>query len=152
MTNQKQGEATLTPETIAALRKSGDMAGINANVPYARTVGLEVFTDDHGLVTVLRYRASNIGNTQIPAIHGGVVGALLEHAAILQLVTEIGIDVAPKIINLSVDYLRPARTVDTFARGTVIKQGRRVANVRVEAWQDNPSRPVAAAHAHFLLA
>jgi acyl-coenzyme A thioesterase PaaI-like protein len=57
----------------------------------------------------------------------------------------------PKIVNLSVDYLRPALALDTFARGTVIKQGRRVANVRVEAWQNDPARPVAAAHAHFLL-
>lgn len=142
----------LTPERMAQLRAAGDMAGINALVPYARAVGLDVFIDDAGLVTVLRFRESNIGNTQIPAIHGGVVGALLEHAAILHLVREIGVDVVPKIINLSVDYLRPALTLDTFARGTVIKQGRRVANVRVQAWQNDPDRPVAAAHAHFLLA
>jgi acyl-coenzyme A thioesterase PaaI-like protein len=38
-----------------------------------------------------------------------------------------------------------------MARGTVVKQGRRVANVRVEAWQGDPDRPVAAAHAHFIL-
>lgn len=151
MTDSPNPDDTLTPETVSALRAAGDMAGINALVPYAQTVGLEVFTDNTGLVTVLRARDSNIGNTQIPAVHGGVVGALLEHAAILHLVTEIGVDVVPKIINLSVDYLRPARTVDTFARGTVIKQGRRVANVRVEAWQDDPAKPVAAAHAHFLL-
>ena len=141
----------LTPERMAKLRAAGDMAGINALVPYARTVGLDVLMDESGLVTVLRYRDTNIGNTQIPAIHGGVVGALLEHAAILHLVREIGIDVVPKIVNLSVDYLRPALALDTFARGTVIKQGRRVANVRVEAWQNDPARPVAAAHAHFLL-
>ena len=144
-------EGLLTPETVAELRAAGDMARINALVPYARTVGLDVFTDDGGLVTVLRYRDSNIGNTQIPAIHGGVVGGLLEHAAILHLVTEVGVDVVPKIINISVDYLRPARTADTFARGSVIRQGRRVANVRVVAWQDDPERPVAAAHAHFML-
>ena len=151
MTRSNPPDAMLTPETVAALRKAGDMASINALVPYAHAVGLEVFTDDHGLVTVLRYRESNIGNTQIPAIHGGVIGALLEHAAILHLVTEIGIDVVPKIINLSIDFLRPARPIDTFARGDVIKQGRRVANVRVEAYQEDPMRPVAAGHAHFLL-
>ena len=53
-----------------------------------------------GLVTVLRYRQSNIGNTQIPAIHGGVVGALLEHAAILHLLVETEVEAIPKIINL----------------------------------------------------
>jgi acyl-coenzyme A thioesterase PaaI-like protein len=33
----------------------------------------------------------------------------------------------------------------------VLKQGRRVANVRVLVWQDSFDRPVAAGHAHFLL-
>jgi acyl-coenzyme A thioesterase PaaI-like protein len=47
--------------------------------------------------------------------------------------------------------LRSGRAVDTFAAGRVTKQGRRVANVRVEAWQDDPARPIAAAHGHFLL-
>jgi len=138
-------------KTIAELRKAGDLAGINALIPYAMTVGLEPISDKSGLITVLRHHETNIGNPLLPAIHGGVVGALLEHAAILHLVTEIGVNVVPKIINLSVDYLRPCQAMDTFARGRVIRQGKRVANVRAEAWQETPDKPVAAAHAHFLL-
>ncbi len=138
-------------ETIEALKRSGDITAINALIPYAQTIGLETFFDDRGLVSVLRYRQTNIGNTQIPAIHGGVVGALLEHAAIMHLLVETEVDAIPKIINLSVDYLRPCLTNDTFAQGEVIRQGRRVANVRVRAWQERSERPVAAAHAHFLL-
>jgi acyl-coenzyme A thioesterase PaaI-like protein len=57
----------------------------------------------------------------------------------------------PKTITITIDYLRSARPVDTFARGIVTKQGRRVANVRVEAWQEDPAQPVAAANAHFLV-
>ena len=136
---------------ITSLRQAGNIHEINELLPYAKTVGLESFTDDDGIVTVLRFRESNIGNYVIRAIHGGVVGALLEHAAILQLLTETEVAVVPKIVNISVDYLRPCLAADTFARGIVIKQGRRVANVRVQAWQDSPERPVAAAHAHFLL-
>ncbi len=137
---------------ITALKEKGQIAAINDLIPYAQTVGLESYFDEFGLVTVLRRRESNVGNTQIPAVHGGVIGALLEHAAILHLIAETEPAVLPKIINLSVDYLRPCLVADTYARGLVIKQGRRVANVRVEAWQDNPKRPVAAAHAHFLCA
>jgi len=137
-------------KTIAALKDAGDIVDINTLIPYAETVGLESFVDEKGLITVLRFRESNIGNYGIRAIHGGVVGALLEHAGILQLLAETDAAVVPKIVNLSVDYLRPCLAADTFARGTVIKQGRRVANVRVVAWQDTPEKPVAAAHAHFL--
>ena len=104
-----------------------------------------------GLLTVLRFRESNIGNFVVRAIHGGVVGALLEHAAVMQLLVETDIAVVPRIINVSVDLLRPPRAEDTFARGSVIRQGRQVANVRITAWQDDPARLVAAAHAHFLL-
>ena len=75
----------------------------------------------------------------------------MRQAATLHLINEMRVEALPRIINISVDYLRPAGPRDTFARGRVIKQGRRIANVRVEAWQDRPDKPVAAAHAHFLL-
>ena len=139
-------------KSIAALKKSRDIPAINDLIPYARTVGLEVVADGDGVLTVLRYDDSNIGNYAIQAIHGGVVGALLEHAAIVHLLAETETAVVPKIVNLSIDYLRPCLAADTFARGLVIRQGRRVANVRAEAWQESPEKPVAAAHAHFLLA
>lgn len=138
-------------QTFAEFRRSGNLREIGALIPYAETLGLEVMRDARGLVTVLRFRDTNVGNHTLNLIHGGVVGALLEHAAIMHLVLETEVAVLPKIINLSVDFLRPVRGVDAFARGTVIRQGRQVANVRAEAWQDDPAKPVAAAHAHFLL-
>jgi uncharacterized protein (TIGR00369 family) len=139
-------------KSIAKLKQSRDIAAINKLIPYARSVGLEVIVDDDDVLTVLRFHDDNIGNYIIRAIHGGVVGALLEHAAIVHLLAETEAAVVPKIVNLSVDYLRPCMAADTFARGRVIRQGRRVANVRAEAWQESPDKPVAAAHAHFLLA
>ncbi|MGF1639482.1 MAG: PaaI family thioesterase [Rhodospirillales bacterium] len=138
-------------KSIAALKRTRDITAINRLIPYARALGLEAMIDGDALVTVLRFRDDNIGNYVLRAVHGGVVGALLEHAAILHLLMETEAAVVPKIVNLSVDYLRPCLAADTFAQGRVIRQGRRVANVRAEAWQDSPARPVAASHAHFLL-
>ncbi len=138
-------------KAIIELKRTGDIAAVNDIIPYAGVIGLESFEDQEGIVTVVRHRPSNIGNTILPALHGGVVGALLEHAAIIHLLWEAEIDSIPKIINLSIDYLRPCRAADTFARGTLIKQGRRIANLRVEAWQADPAKPVATAHTHFLM-
>lgn len=138
-------------KAIAEMRRTGDLSLINGIIPYAGVIGLESFEDQDGVVTAVRHRPGNIGNTILPALHGGVVGALLEHAAIVHLLWKTEGDKIPKIINLSIDYLRPCRAVDTFARGTLVKQGRRIANLRVEAWQDDPRRPVAIAHAHFLM-
>jgi acyl-coenzyme A thioesterase PaaI-like protein len=99
----------------------------------------------------MRASQSLIGNPILPAIHGGTVGALLESAAIFKLVWEIRSIAVPKTINITVDYLRSARVVDTHARAIITKHGRRVANVQVRAWQADEAKPVAAAHAHFLL-
>ena len=60
--------------------------------------------------------------------------------------------VIPKTITLTIDYLRPARPIETLARGITVKQGRRVVNVRAEAWQDDPDKPVAVARGYFLVA
>jgi acyl-coenzyme A thioesterase PaaI-like protein len=59
--------------------------------------------------------------------------------------------VLPKTITLTIDYLRSGAAVDTYARGVVTRQGRRVTNVRMEAWQTDRNTPVATAHAVFLV-
>lgn len=136
---------------VQALKAGGNFADVNELIPYTAFVGLEATVLGGDVVTILRRRPTNIGNTQIPAVHGGVLGALLEHAAILQLLCSMNLRAPPRIINLSVDYLRPCLDQDTYARSAIIRQGRRIANVRTHAWQTNPERPIAAAHAHFLL-
>jgi acyl-coenzyme A thioesterase PaaI-like protein len=140
------------PTLIAEARANRDFTPFLNAVPYFRFIGLSVKEGEGGdPVCVLGGDPKLIGNARLPALHGGVVGALLESAAIVQLIWSAETDTIPKIIDLSVDYLRSARPVETFARAIITKHGRRIANVRAEAWQDDPARPVATAHAHFLL-
>jgi uncharacterized protein (TIGR00369 family) len=120
-------------------------------IPYARFLGLRVERDETGLVCVLPFRPEIVGNARLPAVHGGVVGSFLELAAVLGLMAESEGPGIPKPINFSVDYLRSARGVDTFARTQVVKLGRRVANVRVLAHQDDPEKPVASGVGNFRL-
>lgn len=126
---------------------------LNRALPYAGFIHMDVEIENGRPLSILRKDPNNVGNPIVPMIHGGAVGALLEHAALMQLFheLELGIEHPPRIVNISIDYLRPCLLEDTFARGVIIRQGRRVANVRVEAWQSDPDRLVAAAHAHFLL-
>ena len=137
-------------------RKHEERRGVQAlrrALPYPGFIHMDVEIENGSPLTILRKDAGNIGNPLVPMIHGGAVGALLEHAAVVQLFHELGLGLEhpPRIVNISIDYLRPCLLEDTFARGFIIRQGRRVANVRVEAWQSDPDRLVAAAHAHFLL-
>jgi acyl-coenzyme A thioesterase PaaI-like protein len=140
-----------TSEALAELRETGRFDRILAAMPYANFLGLSVDIVEDDPVTKLGGADTLIGNPVLPALHGGTVGALLESAAIFKLIWEIKSIAVPKTINITIDYLRSARVIDTYARATITKHGRRVANVQVRAWQQDESRPVAAAHAHFLL-
>lgn len=139
-------------EAIAKAKESGDFADMIAAIPYFGFLGLTARQSADGVLCVLPSSPILIGNPFLPAIHGGVIGALLEAAALLQVIWQSETAALPKTINVAVDYLRSARQAETFAQGIVTKHGRRIANVRVEAWQDDRSRPVASAHAHLLLA
>ncbi len=138
-------------DAVSRARAFGDPALIIAGIPYARFLGLTAELKDDEVVSKLVYDQMLIGNPTLPALHGGVVGALLEHAAIVHLLWEMDLAALPKTINISIDYLRSGRPRDTFARGIITKLGRRVANVRVEAWQDDALKPIAHGYAHFLL-
>jgi len=122
-----------------------------AAIPYAAFLGVEVDRASGKLECVLPFRQEIVGNVMLPAIHGGVIGAFLELTAILRLVDESGTDNVPKPINFAIDYLRSAGPTTTRARADIFKLGRRVAVVHVIAWQDDPTRPVAAGNGKFLL-
>ena len=142
------------PSLIARLeeaRRAGDHQAFIDAVPYARFLGLTAGQLEGELVTTMRYADHLVGNPALPALHGGTLGALLECAAIFELLWRAETIVLPKTITLTVDYLRSGAPVDTHARGIVTRQGRRVTNVRMEAWQADRAAPVATAHAIFLV-
>jgi uncharacterized protein (TIGR00369 family) len=131
---------------------SGQLKTLFEMVPYAKFLGVQFELKGDELTAVLPYKDSLIGNPMLPALHGGVVGAMMELTAVAQIFLTQGIGKIPKTIDISIDYLRSGRPVETFARAHVTKLGRRIANVRVEAWQANRADPIAALHGHFLLA
>jgi uncharacterized protein (TIGR00369 family) len=138
-------------ERMTAAKASRDYQGLIDSVPYARFLGLTAALHDDELITTMRFSDQLIGNIRLPALHGGTLGALLESAAIFELLYRAETAVLPKTITLTIDYLRSGAAVDTHARGIVTRQGRRVTNVRMEAWQADRNTPVATAHGVFLV-
>ena len=120
-------------------------------IPYARFMGFRVEREGDGLVCVLPFKDEIVGNARLPAVHGGVIGSFLEMTALLTLLEQAPGERLPKPINFATDYLRSAGAADTRGRAEIVKLGRRIANVRVHAWQDDPKRPVAAGIGNFLL-
>ncbi len=129
---------------------SEDVTALFARIPYAAFLGLRGELEGERLVLTMPYADHLIGNPTIPALHGGTTGAFMELTAIAELARLSG-GRLPKTIGVTVEYLRSGRARDTFARAEVKRQGRRIANVRVEAWQEGPETPIAALHGHFLL-
>jgi uncharacterized protein (TIGR00369 family) len=138
-------------ERLAKARKTGDVSGLAEAIPYAKWMQIAPENTTGELLTRMRYHGELIGNTFLPAIHGGTLGAMLEMAAIFHLLWESETATVPKIVNITVDYLRSAGPRDVIAAAKVTKQGRRMVNVFIEAWQDDRARPVASGSAHFLV-
>jgi uncharacterized protein (TIGR00369 family) len=129
-----------------------DPGALLAAIPYCRHLGVRAQVTDGALTLVMPFAPHLVGNTMLPALHGGVIGSLLETAAIAQLLWEAGSAGLPKPVDINIDYLRTARAVESFARARIAKQGRRVVNVHAEMWQDDETKPVAALRGHFLVA
>jgi acyl-coenzyme A thioesterase PaaI-like protein len=132
-----------------AEKRRPDLKELVQAIPYCRFLGVETDLKGNELTTILRFSDRLIGNPVLPALHGGVVGAFLEITAVIQLMLEAESEELPKPVDIGIDYLRSGRPVDTFARATVTKHGRRVCNVRAEAWQEDRARSIAALHGHF---
>lgn len=123
-----------------------------ARIPYASFLGVRAELKGDELTLILPYSEHLVGNPLLPALHGGVVGALMELTAITQLAIASKSEKFAKTIDIGVDYLRSGKPIDTYARARVVKIGRRIANVQAEAWQNERTQPIAAMHGHFLVA
>lgn len=118
--------------------------------PYAATLGLAVTPGEDAPVFTMPFTDEVVGRPGF--VHGGAIGGLLEMAAVGALIQAIGDDsVEIKPINLTIDFMRGGRDKPTFASGSVTRLGKRIANVYVTAWQDDPDRAIAAARMNFLL-
>ncbi|WP_431081114.1 PaaI family thioesterase [Pseudomonas thivervalensis] len=136
-------------EQLRRACEQGDYALLLASIPYAQLIGVECARQGDDLVFRLPANKDNIGNPLLPAIHGGVIAGFMELAAAVHLLIATGTPGAPKIIDFSLDYLRTGQFRDTYAKCQVWRQGRRVANVAITAWQDVEAEPIATARAHF---
>jgi len=121
------------------------------SIPYVRFLGMTAELAGDEMTAILPFSPHLVGNINIPALHGGVLGAFLEMTALCQLGLRDPNGRPAKTIDVTVEYLRPGRAQTLYARADVRKIGRRVANVHVEAWQDHRAAPVAALRGHFLL-
>ena len=73
---------------IAAAKRAGEVSQLVEAVPYARFMGISALVVEGELLGHLPFAEHLIGNPMLPALHGGVIGALLESTAIFPLMWE----------------------------------------------------------------
>lgn len=150
--------------SASASARDEAFTALTANIPYIAFLGVGFERRGDEVTARLSYAPALIGNPMLPALHGGATGAFLEITAITSLAWIAALerieaagewdgsfDPQPRTVDFSLDYLRSGKPQDAFARARILRRGRRVANVRVEAWQEERDRPFIAAHGHFLL-
>lgn len=122
--------------------------------PYATALGIAIERTEDG-APVLRVEFSDGVQGRPGALHGGAISGLLEtagYALLNRALAEAGRATAMKPINLTVQFLASGKPRPTFAKARIVKLGRRTANLSVEAWQDDPARPIASAVMNVMIA
>jgi uncharacterized protein (TIGR00369 family) len=115
--------------------------------PFAAALGIRIERSDGG-APLLRVAFSDAVQGRPGALHGGAISGLLETAGyslLREALAEAGRPTGMKPINLTVQFLASGKPRDTFAQARLVKLGRRTANLSVEAWQEDPTRPIASA-------
>lgn len=122
--------------------------------PYARSMGIALVEQEESDAPLLLLDFSHDLEGRPGAWHGGAIAGLLEtagYAALRAALVSTGRDPLLKPINVTVQYLSTGRPQKAFARGRVVRLGRRNANLTVEAWQDDPGKPIASAVMNVLM-
>ncbi len=121
---------------------------------YARSLGITVHEwEGEAPVLTLDYGSNVEGRPG--HFHGGATAGLLENAGYAALRARLhleGREPQLKPINITVQYLAGGKSKTAFATARITRLGRRNANVSVEAWQDDRSRPIATAIMNILMA
>ena len=137
--------------TAESAKECADWQALLERIPYAQHLGLEVQRGDVGVLVHLPCREALIGNFMLPALHGGVLGALIELTARVAAQSQDAETRCPRILDSHINYLRSAKARSTFASAEIVRQGRRTSLVRVTCWQGDKRKPIASGQVQLLL-
>ena len=115
-------------------------------IPFNRFLGMEVRQFDSGLVQLeVPARKEFVGNPSLPALHGGVISALLDTAGGGAVWSQVEDNEAVSTVDLRVDFLRPGRQEPLVGQGKVVRLGNKVGVAELRAFHPGAEdKPVAA--------
>jgi uncharacterized protein (TIGR00369 family) len=107
-----------------------------AQVNYARLLGLEIVSLGRGEAAVsMAVRPELTRMTGL--LHGGAVASLIDTASAFAVLTLLGPAEQTVTVDLTLHFLRPVTEGSVEARARVLRAGRRVFTVSIEATADS---------------
>jgi uncharacterized protein (TIGR00369 family) len=106
--------------------------------PFNRLLGIKGEWIEKGrAVLLLPVREDFVGDPRRPALHGGVLSALIDTAGGAAAWSALAEGESVSTVDLRVDYLEPGKLAGTLrAEAELMRKGNRVCHVRVAVTQD----------------
>jgi uncharacterized protein (TIGR00369 family) len=114
------------------------LAIMERDVPFNRHLGIRGESAEKGKgVLILPVRPDFVGDPRRPALHGGVISALIDTAGGVAAWSALEEGESVSTVDLTVDFLEPARLGGELrASAELLRKGNRVCHVRMRVTQD----------------
>jgi len=122
-----------------------------AAIPFSQALQMQLDEIGDGTAVIsMPWAEALVGDPKTGVIHGGAVSALMDTCGGAAVMCHPEALAGTATIDLRIDYMRAATPGQRItARAQCYHVTRSVAFVRAEAWDEDPSRPVAAATGAF---
>jgi acyl-CoA thioesterase len=142
VSGDRTNDAQLTGEELARLREAF------SRVAYARLLGIEVVRLERG-ASVLSLEVRPELTRMEGIVHGGAIASLLDSASAFAVLSLLDPGEQTVTVDLTLHFLRPVSRGRVEARANVLRAGRRVVTVSIEA-SDDAGKLVATALTTYL--
>jgi uncharacterized protein (TIGR00369 family) len=113
-------------------------------IPFNRLLGIQVIELRQGFARMeIPFRDELIGDPSKPALHGGVLSALIDTVGGAAAFTMTAPGDSVSTIDLRIDYLRPGLPQRLAAEAQVVRMGGRIASVDMKAFHPDSGAVVA---------
>ncbi len=121
------------------------------SIPFNLHIGFTVEEVREGYARVrVPFREEFIGDPRRPALHGGLLSAVIDASGGLAVWTQFEVTDLISTVDMRVDYLRPGPDRDILAESRVVRMGNRVSVVNTVVYAaGSPDEPVAEGRAVY---
>lgn len=145
-TGRRDGEGDTSGDDKARIARQ-----FIAAIPFSGALGMRLDAIGDGVATIsMPWSEALVGDPRTGVIHGGAVSALMDTCGGAAVMCHAQALAGTATLDLRIDYMRAATPGQRItARAECYHVTRSVAFVRAEAWDEDRTRPVAAATGAF---